>query len=234
MSLLVIALVIILVLYNLIYNSTGTIIRYKSKKNTPSIPIKKMVFIGGQHGNEPSGTIALEQMHSYFNKWVNNHPNLEIIVVPRINKVGLLLNIRQTLYPYCMDSNRCWHVDSNLSIIKRLLPLIKDASIVVDFHEGYDIHKNNKSSLGSTISGGTTDNAIELGKSIANLIEFTYHDRSPCDTDGTLNCYCQENKIPFFLVETTRGPNWSANPILPMKVRVNQVKKIIQTTLKDI
>lgn len=219
--------IILLVLFYL----KDRIILYKSKIIDSRSPIKKLVFIGGQHGNEPSGTIALEQMHGYFKSWVKTHTNLEIIVVPRLNYIGLLLGTRNTLNPICPDSNRCWEKKSSIRIINRLLPLIKDASIVLDFHEGYDVYKHNKSSLGSTISGATTGTIETLGKEIAAQIGFSYIDRLPCDTKGTLNCYCEKNNIPFFLVETTRGPQWPSKPMFPMKVRVDQVKEIIKTVL---
>lgn len=98
-------------------------------------------MIGGTHGNEPAGSIGLE-------KFISSNVNIsrgKIIIVPRVNKIGLELGLRYGFNGFFpIDFNRNYPTvlqesDSNTStnINSQIINLVGISDFILDIHEGW-------------------------------------------------------------------------------------------------
>ena len=116
-----------------------------------------LLLIGGTHGNEPAGSVALE-------KFINKNPTIskrKIIIIHRVNKIGLALNIRwgfNGFFP--IDYNRQYPlIDSEITgdhINRQIIEYVKISDFVVDFHEGWGFNVVEPKSMGSGIYPSNT------------------------------------------------------------------------------
>ena len=192
-------------------------------KSTISGP--NVLLIGGVHGNEPAGSLALE---NHFN---NDKLPLKgtVTLIPRANPCGLKNNIRWMPSLFDMDLNRSFNKrNKTIDFIKQF---VKQADIVIDFHEGYDYHSRNPQSVGSTLS---TSSEMDIAIPIVNLLNknITDHNkkwvaRNKKDpVGGTLREYCDSINKPYILVETTGQDN-----IQPLTLRINQCNTVISSII---
>ncbi|HJM56598.1 MAG: hypothetical protein CMJ98_03345 [Planctomycetes bacterium] len=110
-----------------------------------------VLIVGGMHGNEPSGAAVAEQITSW------SIGRGQLIVVPRANVLALEAEQRRT--PGKLgdvgDLNRQFPRDGEPSagIATALWGLLEihDPDWVIDLHEGFDFHRTNPKSVGSSI-----------------------------------------------------------------------------------
>jgi hypothetical protein len=149
------------------------------------------------------------------------------------------------------DMNRHFNDNAFFNINKKIIKLMDQADFIIDFHEGYDYHRINKTSIGSTLSPGNTDESYDvakkivdkLNKSIDNDKQFMiltnkkhlisaepniYSNESI--VKNSLDYYVNNNKIKnynYILVETT-----GINNKQPLEIRTKQIKEIINTVIE--
>ena len=124
-------------------------------------------------------------------------------------------------------------------INKQIIDIINSNRIdfVLDFHEGYDFHKINVKSFGSTISYtyDKTGKAKKYGENIVEKInetiidekkKFTLLDPNYKPIKGTLLSLLSELKISGILIETS-----GQNNIQPLQKRLEQIELIFNIFL---
>ena len=190
----------------------------------------KILLIGGTHGNEEAGSIALNKIIRLHKLKKFTIKKGSLAFVPNLNKCGLLFNSRyysQITKKY--DLNRLY--GKNFIVNKNIEKLIKYYDLIIDLHEGWSFHKINKNSIGSTI---TTKNIKKKNiEFILNNINKTIKDKNkkftlinPPYLKNSLKNFIDENyrDKQYLLVETT-----GQNNIQPLYLRVNQVLNIISS-----
>jgi hypothetical protein len=194
-------------------------------------------MLGGVHGNEPAGSVALQALID--NGWFarNAREQFNFIVIPRANEYGLMRNQRWTGSPTQPDLNRSFHerYTSRDTLSKHILEAFADTNLVMDFHEGWGWHVDNRASVGSTLSPTRTNSNVPLERMSADIVnvlntrisdpkrKFVSLDDISCDILSALSCYMERNGRDYILMETTGQKN-----IQPMDVRVNQVHMAIE------
>lgn len=223
-----ISMVILLILVYIIYTTNGDaeikVFRYIHNDG----PI--ICLIGSVHGDEPIGTIVLNNLikSDYFNKINHN-----CIVIPEPNIHGLKANKREawTRDMGWFDINRSY--DTNNKINNLLKDISHESDLVIELHEGWGFHKINSNSLGSSILPTSGYNEEILSQNIIDNLNSTISDKQKyftltkndaCVVKNSLSCYCETNKIRHILVEITGQKN-----IQPLKLRFNQVLIILNT-----
>ena len=159
---------------------------------------KRVLFVCGTHGDEPSGVWALQNFP--FSKY----PGINIVVC-QMNPCGIIENIRE--HPNLnLDLNRTYN--QNILQNKIVKKLVIESDIIVDFHEGWDYHIINKNSIGSSLQ---TNMLWTLCHFIIKDINRTIRDPNKhfvlSDTPiikGSLREFCDKKNKPYILVETTR------------------------------
>jgi predicted deacylase len=94
-------------------------------------------------------------------------------IYPNPNPFGIYKNTRYQNKLFNRDINRNFNDEGKCPVSKFILENIKNYSandIIVDLHEGYDFHKINNRSLGSTISPTKTELSIYLSKMMINKL----------------------------------------------------------------
>ena len=244
---------IVLFIIYLIYvgrNCTETKI-YTLDSNKPGPTI---LIVAGTHGNEPAASY-------YFTNLIKSKyipKSGKMIIIPRVNDCALKINCRSV--PLIGDINRKYYIDNNVNsginrvngetikvngeinrINKQIIDIINSNNIdfVLDFHEGYDFHKINKKSLGSTITytfdktGKSKDYGEIIVKKLNETItddkkKFTLLDPTYKPIKGTLLSLLSELKISGILIETS-----GQNNIQPLQKRLEQID-LIFNLIKDI
>lgn len=208
-------------------------IRYKQEilyydYGNPNSKIK-ICFIAGVHGNEPAGSILLNELVSkgYF-----NNTNIFIRVIPVANKFGIIHDTRFQNKFVKADINRNFEDgEATDNTSKKLVDLTKDMDLIIDFHEGWGFHKLNKGSIGSTVTSG---NFYELANKITENVnkniekidyKFVFR-KKPCNIESSFGCYNYRKNKKYILIETS-----GQNDIQPINVRTGQVRSVINTVL---
>ena len=204
-----------------------------------------LLMIGGTHGNEPAGTIGLEKFIS-----TNVHISRgKIIIVPRVNKIGLELGIRYGFngfvpidfnrnYPTVLqesDSNSNSNTSTNIN--GQIIKLVGISDFVLDIHESWGWSITNPESLGSGLYPSDTNESKSIGLTIVKRINQTIIDNKKKFTfsakhkeiEGTLYLYCKNTNKNYLLVEIT-----GQNNIQPIELRVDQVIFIINILLEKL
>ena len=214
---------------------------------------KHILILGGIHGNEPAGSLAIKQLMEEIN--INNTElNNKIIFVPYVNYCALQLNSRQV--PFIGDLNRKFPIIENYNedklhpIIKKLLVLVEKANFIIDFHEGWGFYKDKTGSIGSTITPTNTNISknmadivyTELNKNITdnnkkftilidklddNLDKDKYSKNE--DIKYTLRYYANLIKKDYILIETS-----GQDDIQDLDIRIAQARTVIDTVLNNI
>ena len=118
-------------------------------------PGPTVLIVGGLHGNEPAGAQAAEQMRDW--------PVVrgKLVVLPAVNRLGLAANLRW--FPEFQDDPRQRDLNRNFPTRQRadaLTPLCQQIwaflqdhppTWVFDLQEGFDVHRVNSKSVGSSV-----------------------------------------------------------------------------------
>lgn len=192
--------------------------------------VPEILLIGSVHGNEPAGCAVLMDLiqSGYF----NDKPGIRVI--PCANAWGLRHGVRYQPNLTCPDINRGFVGEGSDDTTREILDLVKGARLVIDLHEGYDFHRRNPASIGSTVSPtpditGPAEQAVQrINAGIRDPVKRwqVLHGIS-CDISGTLACYCLRAGISHILVETT-----GQNDIQPLELRKQQMFTIIDTMIR--
>lgn len=218
---------------------------YDSQKPGPTIMI-----LGGTHGNEPAGSETIKELIQDMNlkKTILNRGKL--ILIPEVNYCGLRLNIR---YIFGIgDLNRKYPktLDETISspINNKIIELAKQSDFILDFHEGWGFHRNNKDSIGSTITPNNTPESLTLATEFLDNINKTikeddkkftilttnedllkldkYGYSSSTEIKGSLRYYLNLLNKNYILIETTGQDN-----IQKLELRKQQAKIFINLLL---
>lgn len=226
----------VLIFYILIYiwanNIDIKIIDTKNKGPT-------VLIVGSTHGNEPAGTVAIEKLLKKQDFGIKNG---KLILIPRPNKLGYILNIRYLPHRiYYRDLNRNYPNEYGSlpkePICNQICNLANKSDFIIDLHEGWGFHRLTPDSLGSGIYPGDTHNAISLSYRIADRLNTQInipHKKFVVGLNNhpeleSLRSYCNYIGRDYILVETT-----GQNDIQPIDVRSNQMIAIIQGVLSNL
>lgn len=225
----IISLLILLYLYLYIYKWAIEIdiYIYDSGVEGPTL-----LLISGTHGNEPAG-------HHALSSFTFKPKRGKIIVIPSVNKFGLLFGIRYSTFNFISrksDINRNYENEGTEEISKEIIKYCKDLKendMIIDFHEGWGYYKIDEDSIGSTLTT-TTNISIEYANFILKNLNKTIRDddkkfviNKKKEIKNTLRDYCNKNNLNYILVETTGQNNKQK-----MSKRIQQIKIIIDSTIE--
>lgn len=211
------------------------VFRYAAQPGRPVIGL-----IGGVHGNEPAGAVALQQLidSGWFAR-TSASTGLGFIVIPRANDHGLRNGTRVTQHH--TDLNRAFRENAvHLPLARDIVEAFANVDLVLDFHEGWGYHRVNSSSIGSTLSPSRTNSGLaeKLAQSATHHLneritdpkkKFTYIPNAACDIRGLLSCYMERGGREYILMETTGQKN-----IQPLKLRVQQMQDAITHMISQV
>lgn len=235
------------------YNSLDKFtINNNQNPNGPTI-----LIVGGTHGNEPAGSIGIKEILDKLNTNQIQLKTGKLILVPKVNNCGIQTNSR--FIPFIWDLNRKYPktqkeaYKNNITrktINDAIIELVWQADFILDFHEGWGYHKQNKKSVGSTLTPTNTINSKNISEKILKILNNTIEDSNKKfmimtndsnlikqdsnnyslneELKGTLRHFCELLNKDYILVETTGQDN-----IQKLDTRVEQVKLIITETLKN-
>lgn len=252
--LIVFAIIIIIYHFYLTYNvcsSSDSIDMFTFKSEDYKDGDKTILIVGGTHGNEPAGYLAIK---SFMNDLTENKIKLKsckLILIPQVNYCGLRLGLR--FIPEIGDLNRKYPSTSDgrssNNIIKKIMEQVKISDFVLDFHEGWGFNRLNGDSMGSTITPTNTQKSFDVARDLFSNINKNLSDKkrfrilttktdlvksnpdlygAETDIPGSLRFYCNILNKDYILIETT-----GQNNIQPIDVRVKQNLFIINHILKS-
>ena len=189
-----------------------------------------VMLVAGMHGNEPAPPLAAEQISG----WKITRGKL--VIIPRANVRALDANKRHTpeVDKSYSDLNRQFPVDDipRTELAKALWSIV-DAhrpSLLIDMHEGYDFHKINSDSVGSSVIPDKTENTRNMGDSIIKTINSTIEDDSKkfslltYPVAGSLARAAHEKlNIPAMIVETTKKDQATTFRARQHRIMIHQV-----------
>lgn len=200
----------------IVCNNSPIIYEYNNNSNFT------ILLIGGTHGDEPSGLLALQDYD------FSNIKNVNIIICYP-NTCGIKAKTRNDPTTN-LDINREYNSQNpHNNIIEKLC---LKSNLVIDFHEGYDYHIINKNSIGSTLTSKKEINLCNLIISNLNnyIIDinkkFVFINQLVSKIPGSLQNFCNIHDISYILVETTR--------IEPIQIRIHKCNIILDTIFKNI
>ena len=171
-----------------------------------------ILILGGMHGNEPAGPAAADAISSWSVK------RGRLVVVPRMNLPALAAN--QRLIPEMTEPegnlNRHFPIGAAVTpgVATDLWGLLEHVKPdwVLDLHEGYDYHRLNSGSVGSSVIACKDERATELAKKMIAAVDATIEEEGRKFTfiqnpiAGSFARAAWENaNIPSMILETTYG-----------------------------
>jgi predicted deacylase len=200
-----------------------------------------VVFLtGGVHGNEPAGSRAAEQIRH----WPIRRGRL--IVVPKVNMLGLAVKTRW--FPPLSEDAAQRDLNRNFPTSDRELPQSPVAEalwelvdqqkpdFVIDLHEGFDFHRSNANSVGSSIIFSKSDKRIALAEKMVAAVNATVENpqrkfellsRSGAAKGSLVRACTDRLKIDSFILETTYKEQ-------PLSLRTRQHRRMVSTLLQGI
>lgn len=148
---------------------------YKSKLKGPTI-----LMVGGTHGNEPAGHHSLNILKHNLDQNIIKIKKGKLILVPSVNECGLKVGLR--MIPFVWDLNRKYPTESNYDktdynkscpINAKVAELAEQSDFILDFHEGWGFHRENKKSMGSSISPTDTKTAYDIAHILYDKLNET-------------------------------------------------------------
>lgn len=214
--------------FDIIYLKDGI----KSKIDENNLPQIDLLVIAGVHGDEYGPTLGIED----YLKENGNKLRGNLIFIPRVNISGIDKKVR---FMDCLGEN--YNVNRNFKkntnkFQKRIINLVNNSNITLDFHEAYDFHIINKNSIGSTIMASNHNKLQKLGKILVDEInktindenkKFIYLNNSDYDIKNSLRNYCYLNNKLYFLIEITGQNNKQ-----PLELRKEQTRIILHKCLE--
>ncbi len=193
------------------------------------------LVVGGMHGNEPAGFRAAEQIRH----WPIGRGKL--LVLPQVNRLGLAANLRWA--PEYRNDREKRDLNRNFPREKATEPITPLCQAVWDFvskrrpdwvfdlHEGFDVHRINPKSVGSSIitfPSGAAFARVMLG-AVNNEIEprrqFSLLAKSG-PVKGSLASACGKLLgAKSFILETTFKDQ-------PLSLRTRQHRRMISTAFQ--
>jgi predicted deacylase len=196
-------------------------------------------LVGGTHGNEPAGAVALLELAQRI-----TIPRGKLRIIPAVNEWGLLHNnrYRSPLGAALAtgDINRNYRENGAVDEISRkVLELTRGADLVIDFHEGWGFHQCQPASVGSTLTPTDFEPAPQVAAAAVGEInqrfglggckKFASLRDESCTIGTTLACHMQRNARPYILVEIT-----GQNDIQPLNLRVAQVAAVVEVAVREL
>jgi predicted deacylase len=185
-----------------------------------------ILILAGTHGNEPGPSVCLMDWTPSETSWYNPL-DYTVYVVPAVNSVAIKYN-RRAIFT---DINRSWPKSFNTSakhpINKFLIPYIKSANMIIDFHEAWGKHKCQNNTLGQTIYSHNIDarhivnclNQHEMDK----CSEWSHINKLPY-TGGALDELCLRENKNYFLIEIAGQDN-----IQTIAKRINTTRLVLES-----
>ena len=199
----------------------------------------KIGIIAGQHGNEKGPSILTQTLinNNYF-LHISKKYNFGLKIIPIVNEYGYIKNSR---YYYTTDINRNYKNNNINNINNKIINFLKDCIVIIDLHEGWGYHKQNKNSLGSSINLNNLQNLYnyKINNIIKNIVysinlniannnhKFSYNILDDKKYKDSLIYYCTNNNINCIVVEIT-----GQNNIQPIYKRMNQTFYILHNFFK--
>jgi hypothetical protein len=193
--------------------------------------ILTILFIGGTHGDEKSGYLALKN----FN--FENYNDIVIITIPRVNIYGIENDNRRDingnhLNRFYGNSDSIFLDDNSQKKIKFIESQVLKADYVIDFHEAKRGFRSiDKKGLGNTI---ITQNNIVQGKYIVSeLNESIDKDKNfvlltkKKPMKYSLRHFCNQNNIKYLLVEVSKSQQITDRESICKTIIVHSIKWII-------
>lgn len=180
-----------------------------------------VLLLGGTHGDEPAGTIALEYMlrHNMF-----QCRGIRFLIVPRVNACGLCFNTRHA--PVLIDINR--HYTTSSFLTHHIQNLVRRSDFIIDLHEAREYHTVNKRHLGNVVYAGNIQPSKRIANGMVDAINTLGHyNRYTMVTGyilpGSLHMYADQLGKPYIAIETTRTE--------PIQSRVRQQVFLVLSAL---
>jgi predicted deacylase len=128
------------------------------------------LVLGGVHGNEPAGAAAAEQVCGF------SPVKGKIVVVPRVNPLGLSDNVRylseigdmNRVYPPAGDNTPA----EKLGVELIRLMQQQNISLLIDLHEARTFHKIDRMSLGQTLLFANNAASAELAMETVDAVNL--------------------------------------------------------------
>jgi len=202
-----------------------------------------VLLVAGTHGNEPAGSVSLNNIIKKNNIKLKKG---SITFISEVNPCGLRNNIRDTynfgIGKFGGDINRTYPIKEGGKIKSKqaeiVINYVKKADYILDFHEGYSWYKIDKNSVGSTLTPSGFKNINKISEVIINKLNKNITDENKewmirydksCDIYHTLNCYSYNIRKPYILIETA-----GQDDVQPLDIRVNQNYTIINGLLEEL
>jgi predicted deacylase len=197
-----------------------------------------VMIVGGMHGNEPAGARAATAIA----RWKITRGKL--VVVPRANTLGL---DQRTRYVPGHDTE---HRDLNRNFPKRdgtpearsalaksIWALVRrvDPDWLIDLHEGYDFHRINKASVGSSVIHMSDTESARAARLMLDAVNATIErddrklvslSKGPIDS-GMARAAIERLGAKGIILETTSKDQ-------PLALRVRQHHIMVHTLFRDL
>ena len=197
-----------------------------------------LLLIGGTHGNEPAGSVALTNFIKDIKdkKYILKSGKITIINKP--NKLGLLFNNRHLLHRFInRDLNRNYPRNASEKaldpISKKIMIYVNKSDWVLDFHEGWGYIYDHKGSMGSGIFPGNTPNSLTMSQNIQIGINNAIDGKNKFGLkEGihpdlrSLKSYANYIGKDYILIETS-----GQQGVQDLDVRTTQTRIVIDTVL---
>jgi predicted deacylase len=199
-----------------------------------------VLITGGVHGNEPAGSHAANQIRH----WPVRRGRL--IVVPRVNRLGLEADIRWL--PEFRNDKTLRDLNRNFPTAKRPNPVSHLAEalwqfvneqkpdLVVDLHEGFDFHISNSKSVGSSIIFSASEVRTKHAQAMLAAVNKTVEDenrqfellsKSGAAAGSLVRASTDTLGIDAFILETTFKDQ-------PVSLRARQHRTMVSSLLQQI
>lgn len=196
-----------------------------------------VLITGGVHGNEPAGARAAEQIRH----WPVARGKL--IVVPQVNRLGLAANMRWAP-DYRNDRerrdiNRSFPTAENDVALTEHTRAVWDFIVqhqpdyVFDLHEGFDFHRLNPDSVGSSVIAFPSQ--LELARCIQQAVN------AEVDSDKQFELLAKSGPVVGSLARACHEQLHAASFILettfkeqPISLRTRQHRRMASTALQTI
>jgi len=204
----------------------------------------KIGIIGGVHGNEPAGSVAINKILNQLYGAGGTSSIISrgsLVLIPDANKCGLRDGTRyQPGVPrHLADINRNFG-ESGIFESQKARRIVKSfiaCDLILDFHEGWGWYRDNNASIGSSLSPSgdqfVTDIATQSCENINKMMnitewrkQFQVRDEESCDIPSTLRCYMDKHDKNYILIEVTGQDN-----IQPLSMRAAQCMIVIMTAI---